>query len=115
MHELSIALSIVDVAAEVAEGQGGGQVAAVRVKVGRLSGVVGSALVSAFTLAREGTPLDRAELIVEDVAAVAYCQACSAAHDPGEAGMLICPTCGGPTPELLHGRELEVVALEMDS
>ena len=115
MHELSIALSIVDVAAEAAERQGGGRVAAVHVKVGRLSGVVGSALASAFALAREGTPLEGAVLVVEDVPAMAYFPACAAGHDPGDMVMLICPACGRPTPDLLQGRELEVVALEMDS
>ena len=56
MHELSIALSIVDMAAEEAERQGG-RVVAVHLKLGPLSGVVKAALLSAYELAREGSPL----------------------------------------------------------
>ena len=59
MHELSIALSILDVAAEEAERQGGGRVVAVHLKLGPLSGVVKEALLSAYELAREGSRLDR--------------------------------------------------------
>jgi hydrogenase nickel incorporation protein HypA/HybF len=39
MHELSIAMSIVDMAQEEAERHGGAQVQAVHLKLGRLTGV----------------------------------------------------------------------------
>jgi hydrogenase nickel incorporation protein HypA/HybF len=115
MHELSIALSILDLAAEEAERQGGGRVAAVHLKLGALSGVAKEALVSAFELAREGTPLGQTELRVEVVPAVVRCGACSAGHTLGAVPELVCPACGAPTPEVVSGRELEVVALEMDA
>ncbi|HLH28489.1 MAG TPA: hydrogenase maturation nickel metallochaperone HypA [Acidimicrobiales bacterium] len=115
MHELSIALSILDLAAEEAERQGGGRVAAVHLRLGAFSGVVKDALVSAFGLAREGTPLERADLVVEEVPAVAYCPACAAGHTLAPVPLLVCPSCGGPTPDVVQGRELEVVALEIDS
>ena len=114
MHELSVALSIVDLAAEEA-GRHGGRVVAVHLKLGRLCGVVKEALLSAYGLAREGTPLQQAELVVEEVPVVAWCEACAAEHRPASALELRCPSCGGPTPEVLRGRELEVVALEIDS
>jgi hydrogenase nickel incorporation protein HypA/HybF len=112
MHELSIALSIVDVAAEEA-GRRGGRVAAVHLKLGPLSGVVKDALVSAYSLAREGTPLERAELVVEEVPLVAYCPACAAERALAGPQELCCPACGAATPEVVSGRELEVVALEI--
>lgn len=115
MHELSIALSILDLAAEEAERQGGGRVAAVHLKLGAFSGVAKDALVSAFGLAREGTPLAQADLVVEEVPAEAYCAACAAGHTLTAVPQLICPSCGAPTPDVIRGRELEVVALEIDS
>ena len=66
MHELSIALSILDFAAEEAERRGG-RVVAVHLRLGPLSGVVKEALLSAYELAREGTPLAAAALVVEEV------------------------------------------------
>lgn len=114
MHELSIALSIIDVAAEEAERQGG-RVIAVHLKLGLLSGVVKDALVSAYGLAREQTPLEHSELIVEEVPIVAYCAACAARHTLPSVQELCCPVCGGPPSEIVSGRELEVVALEIES
>ena len=112
MHELSIALSIVDAAAEEAERQGGGRVVAVHLKLGLLCGVVKEALTSAFELAREGSPLADCELIVEEVPVVAYCPACAAERPVASIQQLSCPDCGAPMPEVRRGRELEVVALE---
>jgi hydrogenase nickel incorporation protein HypA/HybF len=113
MHELSIALGIVDVAAEEAARQRGRAVA-VHLRLGALSGVVKEALVSAYGLAREGTPLEGAELVVEEVPIVARCPSCAAECRPASALELCCPACGTPTPEILRGRELEVVALEIE-
>jgi hydrogenase nickel incorporation protein HypA/HybF len=114
MHELSIALGIVDVAAEEAARRAGGRVAAVHLRLGRLSGVVPDALRSAFELARENSPLAAAELVIEEVPVAAHCPAC-AAERAVPFPELVCPTCGTPTPEVVRGRELEVVALEIET
>jgi hydrogenase nickel incorporation protein HypA/HybF len=114
MHELSIALSILDLVAEEAE-RHRGRVVAVHLKLGPLCGVVKEALVSAYDLAREGTPLAQTELVVEEVPLVAYCRACAAERAPPSVQELCCPACGAPTPEVVRGRELEVVALEIES
>jgi hydrogenase nickel incorporation protein HypA/HybF len=113
MHELSIALSILDMAAEEAETRGG-RIVAVHIKIGPLSGVVAGALASAYELAREGTTLEEAELVIEEVPIVAYCASCHIEHAP-DAFDLSCPGCGAPSPIIRSGRELEVVALEIAS
>ena len=56
MHELSIAMSIVELAEEEAERRGV-QVNAVHLKLGALSGVVKEALLSSYEMACEDTPL----------------------------------------------------------
>ncbi len=111
MHELSIALGILDIVTEEAE-RHGGRVATIHLKLGPLSGVVKEALLSAYGLAREGTTLEQAELIIEEIPLVAYCPACTVQHTLSSP-LLCCPDCGGPTPDVVSGRELEVVALEM--
>jgi hydrogenase nickel incorporation protein HypA/HybF len=115
MHELSIALSILDVATEEAERQAeGGRIAAIHLRLGPLSGVIKEALVSAYNLAREQTPLATAELAIEEVPLVTFCTTCAAECKPTSTYALCCPTCGTPTPEILSGRQLEVVALEVE-
>lgn len=115
MHELSIALSILDFAVEEAERQGGGTVAAIHLRLGPLSGVVPGALRSAYELARECSPLTTADLVIEEMPLVAYCPQCAGERTLASAQQLYCPDCGTPTPDVTGGRELEVVALEIES
>lgn len=57
MHELSIALSLVELAAEAAANAGAERVEAVHLRVGALAGVVPEALQFSFAIAARGTPL----------------------------------------------------------
>ncbi len=114
MHELSIALSILDLAAERARSLEG-RVSAIHLRLGPLSGVVREALISAYSLAREGTPLEETELVIESVPLLVFCSVCELEVNPPSIAELVCPACGGPTPEIRGGRELEVVALEIVS
>jgi hydrogenase nickel incorporation protein HypA/HybF len=114
MHELSIALSLIDLVEEES-GRHGGRVAAVHLRLGPLAGVVREALASAFDLAREGTALADTELVVEEVAVATYCRGCAAEVAPVSVQELCCPRCGAATPDVVRGRELDVVALEVVS
>jgi hydrogenase nickel incorporation protein HypA/HybF len=115
MHELSIALAILDLAEVEAEGRGLGRVAAIHLRLGPLCGVVEEALQSAYQLAREGTDLEAADLVIERVSLVTYCPACAAERKLESVQELFCPQCGAPTSEVVRGRELEVTALEIES
>lgn len=114
MHELSIALSILEMAEEEAARQGG-KVIAIHLRLGPLSGVVEEALQSAYELARGPTSLADTELVIEEVPLVTYCTACAAERAPPSPSELRCPDCGAPTPTVVRGRELEVAALEIES
>jgi len=114
MHELSIALNILDLVTEEAE-RHEGRVVAVHLKLGPLSGVVKEALLSAYQLAQEGPSLQQARLVIEEVQLAAYCPACACEQTLPSVQELCCPVCGTPTPEVVSGRELEVVALEIEA
>jgi hydrogenase nickel incorporation protein HypA/HybF len=115
MHELSIALSILNVAAEEMARHGGGKLTAIHLKVGLLSGVMPEALRSAFALARETSAFSGVELLIEEVPVAAYCPRCTAEQLVVSIQAFYCSACGTPTPEVVRGRELEVCALEIDS
>jgi hydrogenase nickel incorporation protein HypA/HybF len=115
MHELSIALSLLDLAAEEAERRGETRVAAIHLRLGPLSGVVKEALLSAYQLAREGTDLEQAELVIEEVPLVGYCPACAGPRPLASPQMLCCQSCGTPSSEIVSGREMDLVALEVQS
>ncbi|MFS4106608.1 hydrogenase maturation nickel metallochaperone HypA [Streptomyces sp. PD-S100-1] len=112
MHELSIASAIVERAGELALADGVETVSAVTVRVGELSGVVPDALDFAFEVAREGTALAGARLVVEQVPARAYCEACAAEFAVGMPPFFWCPHCDRPSRDLRTGRELEIVRVE---
>lgn len=115
MHELSIALSILDIAAEEAERQGLANVVAIHLKLGPLAGVVKAALLSAFELAREGSAMPRVELVVEEVPVVAYCHCCESEQPTASMQEFSCSQCGTPAAELVHGDELDIVGLEVEA
>lgn len=113
MHELSIATSIVELAEEEA-GQRGVRVQAVHLKLGPLSGVVKEALFTAYEMASMGTPLEGSRLVVEDVPVVVFCPACKEERTVASMQWLCCPECQTPAPDVVHGAELQVTALEVE-
>jgi hydrogenase nickel incorporation protein HypA/HybF len=113
MHELSIAMSILDIAAEESERRGGVRVLGIHLKLGPLSGVVKEALLSAFGLAREGDSLAEAELVIEEVPIALYCPTCQGNRAAVSIQELRCVECGTLTSHVVTGRELEIVAMEI--
>jgi hydrogenase nickel incorporation protein HypA/HybF len=114
MHELSIALSILDMAAEEAQRHGGARIRGIHLRLGPLAGVVKEALVSAYELARDAEDLGDAALIIEDVPILAHCPSCGTDRPVVAINRLWCSACGTPTSDIVSGRELEVFALEIE-
>ncbi len=112
MHELSIAMSIIELAEEEAARRGV-QVEAVHLRLGALSGVVKDALLSCYEMVCEGTPLQGSRLLVEDVPVVIFCTTCKAQRPLSSVQLFRCPECGTPSAEIVQGKELEVFALEI--
>ena len=114
MHELSVALSLVEAACEKVEALGDVRVEAVCVRLGPLSGVVKDALLFCFEAATQDTPIEGARLDIEDVPLTVFCPRCSEERQLASAQHLRCPVCDEPTPDVVHGRELELTALEVN-
>ncbi len=112
MHEMSIALAMIDQITEELDKHGGGVVEAIHLRIGVLSGVDGQALRFAYELACEGTELAGSRLEIESIPLLVYCPQCATTHTPWLQEIL-CPRCITPAQEILQGRELEVRALEI--
>jgi hydrogenase nickel incorporation protein HypA/HybF len=112
MHELSIAISIVNMALEESERRGV-RIDAVQLELGPLSGVVADALLFSYEMACSGTPLEGSRLAIKEVPIEVYCSACKAQRTLHSMQWFCCPECGTPTPEVIHGRELAITALEV--
>ncbi len=114
MHELSIAMSIIELVQEESERRGGLQVSAVHLKLGALSGVVKEALLGSFEIACDDTPFKGARLVVEDVPVLIFCRNCQTQRPIDSMRLFCCAECGTPSAEVIQGKELEVVALEIE-
>jgi hydrogenase nickel incorporation protein HypA/HybF len=112
MHELSIAMSIVDAAVEEAQRRGV-QVSAVHLRLGALSGVVKDALLFSYEVACQDTSLQGSQLIVEDVPVIVFCAQCQKERMLESVQLFACPECGTPTMDVRQGKELEMFALEV--
>ncbi len=114
MHELSIALSMIEMATEEAERRGNARVYALHLKLGPLSGVVKDALLFSYEVACNGTLLEGSRLVIEDVPVVIYCGECRAEQHLESIQRFCCPVCGTLTSDVVRGRELEFVAMEIE-
>jgi hydrogenase nickel incorporation protein HypA/HybF len=113
MHELSIAMGIVDAALDEARKRDV-KVSAVHLRLGALSGVVKDALLFSYEAACQDTPLAESRLIVEDVPVVIFCPQCREERTLKSLQSFTCPECGTPTMDVRRGKELEVFALEVE-
>jgi hydrogenase nickel incorporation protein HypA/HybF len=112
VHEYGIMQSTLDTAIQQARAAGASRIHVLRLRVGRLSGVVTDALEFAFEALRSGTPAADARLDIETVPAVLWCAACQVEFESPEF-LCECPTCGAVSGELRHGREMELVSMEI--
>ena len=108
MHEMSVALAVVEQVDRAARRHDAVAVERVVLRVGELAGVVPEALAFCFELACAGTVLAGARLETETVAGRARCGGCGHAWPTGLPPQLCCPSCGSVDTELLAGRELEI-------
>ena len=112
MHELAIAQAIVESAEQ--ELEPAQRVLRLCLQIGALSGVVEEALRFGFDLATQDTPLAGCLLEVESVPVTLYCHVCQRLYEPPELFRLICPSCQQSSNDLRSGRELLIVAMEVD-
>ena len=101
-------------AAEEAARRGGVQVSAIHLKLGSLSGVVKEALLFSYEVACEGTTLEGSRLVIEDVPVMFYCPSCCEETAIISIQQFCCAVCHAPASQVVRGRELEVVALEIE-
>ncbi len=112
MHELSIALRIVETLTdELADMPG--RVDIVRIRVGALSGVVSDALQFAWDVACDESRLSGSSLEIEKVDAVVHCSHCAEDRRLPSLQCMLCPVCGEPAVDVVSGRELEIQSVEI--
>jgi len=107
-------MSMIEIGSEEAARRGATQVHALHLKLGPLSGVVKDALLFSYDVAASGTSLEGSRLVIEEIPVIVFCRACKLRQTIDSIQHLSCPSCGELTPEILQGRELQIVGLELE-
>jgi hydrogenase nickel incorporation protein HypA/HybF len=114
VHELSIAMNILDIVGTTCHEQGYSRVETIRVNVGKASGIMTDSLVFAFEYARNDTVAANATIEINEIPLGGHCSQCDSDFTANERFVLNCPLCGGTSFKITAGHELEIVELEVD-
>lgn len=111
MHEASIAQALLDALFEQAEPLGAKRIVAVRLQIGEAAGVVVEALELAIDALSRDTIAEGLAVHVERVPLAVRCRDCDS-RAVAETWLMVCAACGSRAVDVISGRELRV--LEMD-
>ncbi len=113
MHEITVALGVLEGVEATAREQGIERISAVHVRVGALSGIVRDALLFSWGVATERTIAEGSELKIEEIPLAVFCERCEAERSPVPGSGLLCPECGMICPRIVRGREMQLVSMEV--
>jgi hydrogenase nickel incorporation protein HypA/HybF len=108
MHELGIAMRVIELAVE---SSAGGRVSRIVLEVGKLAVVLPDALRFCFATAAEGTAAEGAQLDIVEVPGMARCRACGGSVELSRPFGRC--SCGCSDLEWLSGEELRIRELEV--
>ena len=114
MHELSIIEALIDqVGRELGRTGEHGRVRRLELSIGRLSGVNCESIRFAFGLLAPGTPVEDAEIVIQEPKAVCNCHACNVRSEIDDL-VVDCPRCASSDVTIEGGRELVLQSIEVE-
>lgn len=113
MHEMGVAMQIVEIAAASIPGNlPGARVEKVNLNVGKLSAIVPDSLAFCFEVVSKDTALEGARLHITEIPVQAACNACQNEWTIDQPAFA-CPACSSGDITLLTGRELDIESIEL--
>ncbi len=113
MHELSIAIKVLEIAKRGMVRQAGMELVAIHLQIGPLAGVVVESLQSAYEIARLQSSFPDAELRIEQTELTIDCPRCRSVQPVVAVNDLHCRRCGELSGKIVGGRELDIISLEV--
>lgn len=113
MHELSIAMSIVELAKKEAKKQNALQINEIEIDVGKFSGVDIPSLTFVLESIIQHTIMHKCRIQINQIEGKSRCLDCGCEFDAPEI-FSICPDCQSYKTQLLSGRELKLKSLIID-
>lgn len=113
MHELGVTFHIMDNLEKVAAQNQVEEITKVTLELGEVSTVIESYLSNCWKWAAAKRPLfHNAELIVEKLPAITFCEACEETYPTVDHGK-ICPHCQSERTYLIQGNEFNIKEIEV--
>ncbi|HKU81493.1 MAG TPA: hydrogenase maturation nickel metallochaperone HypA [Candidatus Tumulicola sp.] len=113
MHEVSVALGVLESVESAARAQGIERVNRVHLRIGSMSGIVRDALTFSWDVVSADTICAGSDLQIEVVPLLVFCERCGTERAPRAGSGLLCPECATVASRVVAGRELELVAMEV--
>jgi len=114
MHEMGIAMQVVEIAAaSIPEHLKGSRVQGVYLKIGKLSSVVPDSLRFCFDIVSKDSAIAGAALYIEEIPVTARCKSCGN-NWTIDGPAFSCPRCTSGTIELTSGQELDISSIEIE-
>ncbi len=113
MHEVTVALSLLEGIQTAASDKGVTRVCSVQIRVGALSGIVRDALLFSWDVVTAQTICEGSRLQIEEVPLVVFCERCERERKPRPGTGLLCPDCGTVSPKIVQGREMQLISMEV--
>jgi hydrogenase nickel incorporation protein HypA/HybF len=113
MHEVSIALNLLEIVEEKCREEGYASVKSLKVKIGTASGVLPEALQFAFASAKRDSIAGNAELVIDLIPLRGICQDCAGRFEWPASYIFECPLCKSPSFRVLSGYEMELAEIEV--
>lgn len=106
MHELGIIINVAREIDKVAAENDIQTVSRVTLEIGEVTGVITEYFIDCWNYFKKKHPVLRdAELVIETIPAVTYCENCQSTYSTVKYGK-ICPHCGSGNTWLLRGNEM---------
>lgn len=113
MHEMTIAMSIIDIVCQKANNEKAYKINSVELEIGDLSGIMIDSLKFCFEAACKNTIANGAELNINKINAKAFCKTCKKEFKM-ESDFYPCPTCDDFNFEIVTGKELSIKSFNID-
>ena len=113
MHEMSIAMSMIEIVREEMQKSDAKTLRSVRLNIGQMSAVVPDALSFCFEVITKGTEMEGARLMMDIIPLRGYCSNCEKEFEIKDY-VFVCPICGTKKIETLSGQELAIVEIEVE-
>ncbi|OGV53273.1 MAG: hydrogenase maturation nickel metallochaperone HypA [Lentisphaerae bacterium GWF2_44_16] len=112
MHELALADSLFKQINGIIEKENVSELLSVTVSMGALSGVEKEVFEFAFSVTAEGTPLEKAKLIIELVPVALKCGDCGR-KTTVKLPLIRCAECNSKNVEIVDGKDFTLKSLEV--